>query len=260
MPPTVILIRHAQALHNDYTIPDPPLSELGIQQCAPLRESLRARLAGARSVAVISSPMRRTLQTALLSADWLLDRARIEVDPEWQENSDKPCDTGSPLPAILDAFPQTALDFSAVAASPWPDKTSPLARNFANSRAAILARAGRALHALRRRGEDYVLVFSHGGFLREALTGWWFSNADYRVFEIVDPSDTLPDGDDGDHDDDDDDDGQEEDVYRDLVGEERDRLRLRQKGTRSGGLGKSLMERARLGAGLPEHADAAARL
>ena len=47
MPPKLILIRHADALHNktkDHTVHGPELSPLGLQQCVALRESLKREL------------------------------------------------------------------------------------------------------------------------------------------------------------------------------------------------------------------------
>ncbi|KAH7193343.1 uncharacterized protein B0J16DRAFT_335030 [Fusarium flagelliforme] len=92
MSPTVILIRHAQALHNltqDYTIPDPPLTGDGEAQCAKLRENLIATFSKdvekPDEIAIVVSPMRRTLQTAMLSLNWLIEQGvKIEGNADWQ--------------------------------------------------------------------------------------------------------------------------------------------------------------------------------
>jgi broad specificity phosphatase PhoE len=68
-----------------YTIPDPVLTELGIEQCKLLRDGLKQRLEGESDVAIIASPMRRTLQTAQLGLDWLIESGvRVTADPNWQ--------------------------------------------------------------------------------------------------------------------------------------------------------------------------------
>ncbi|PTB43940.1 hypothetical protein M441DRAFT_453462 [Trichoderma asperellum CBS 433.97] len=203
MPPTIVLIRHAQALHNeankypDHSIPDPRLTDLGIQQCAQLRHNLAQRFSSFDGkIAIVASPMLRTLQTASLAADWLVERGiKIEADADWQENSNHPCDTGSPasLLALLKdnhtkfQFASPAFDFSAIHPL-WPDKTSsPAARSlFGYTRSAILGRARRALEKLRQRPEDLIFVFTHSAFLRTAVTSWWYFNADYRIFEFDD--------------------------------------------------------------------------
>lgn len=99
------------------------------------------------------------------------------------ENSAKPCDTGSPLPDISRSFP--TVDFSSVDPI-WPDKTSPEAEAYHYTRDAILARGQRCISALATRPEKYVFVISHSGFLRLGVVGWWFFNADYRIFDFED--------------------------------------------------------------------------
>ena len=71
------IFRHAEALHNEafkvrgrvaYTDPqflDPELTELGKQQCLELKPQVMERLHSMELVVV--SPLRRTLQTALLA-------------------------------------------------------------------------------------------------------------------------------------------------------------------------------------------------
>lgn len=92
MPPTLLLIRHAQALHNvadDWSIHDPPLSELGIQQSRELQESLKNTEIGNKVELIVVSPMRRTLQTASVGLEWLIKDKGIKVLPDagWQGES-----------------------------------------------------------------------------------------------------------------------------------------------------------------------------
>lgn len=51
---------------------------------------------------------------------------------------------------------------------------------------AILARGQSALADLYGRSEDVIAVVSHSGFMRTAVAGRWFENADYRVFDFAD--------------------------------------------------------------------------
>ena len=77
MPPTLILIRHAQAEHNatsDWSIRDPPLTELGEQQSRELHESLKASKIGNEVELIVVSAQRRTLQTATIGLDWLIKK------------------------------------------------------------------------------------------------------------------------------------------------------------------------------------------
>ncbi|KAF2854846.1 phosphoglycerate mutase-like protein [Plenodomus tracheiphilus IPT5] len=186
MPPTLLLIRHAQAEHNvssDWSIRDAPLTELGKQQCLELQESLKNSEIGNQVEHIVVSAQRRTLQTATIGLDWLIKKG-IPVTPSalWQENSDKPCDTGSPLPTISSEFPQ--YDFSHVDPS-FPDKTTTGSSNpYAFTRLAILARGQTALQELYSRPEKVIAVVSHSGFLRTAVANRMFFNADWRVFEF----------------------------------------------------------------------------
>ena len=89
MAPLVILVRHAEALHNallDYNIRDPPLTERGLRQCEELQKRLQNNLHVAQKIElIVSSPMRRALQTAQLGMGWLLDQG-VPLQPraEWQ--------------------------------------------------------------------------------------------------------------------------------------------------------------------------------
>ncbi|KAF2876650.1 histidine phosphatase superfamily [Massariosphaeria phaeospora] len=187
MPPTLLLIRHAQALHNvasDWSIHDPPLSDLGRQQCAELQESLKQSEIGNQVELIVVSAMRRTLETATLGLDWLINEKKIKVLPDagWQENADHPCDTGSSISVMQSEFPN--FDFSVVDPL-YPDKTTSLSANpYAFSEKAILARGQTCLQALYARPEKVVAVVSHSGFLRAAVCHRRFFNADWRVFDF----------------------------------------------------------------------------
>ena len=85
----VLLMRRAGL--QDYELHDPVLSDLGQEQCASLRQSLYDRFQdvssqiGLENVAIIASPMRRTLQTAQLALGWLIDKGKpVVADADWQ--------------------------------------------------------------------------------------------------------------------------------------------------------------------------------
>lgn len=171
--------------------------------------------------------MRRTCETTMLALGAFLHGgvpARAHAD--WQENSAKPCDTGSPLPALAAAFP--ALDFAGVDPV-FPDKTSPVGARYRYQRAALVARAQAALAELHARPERVVVVVSHSAFLRQAVTGDHWANADYRIYDFVERAAGAEGADAGPY-------------------------RLRQsaltKGT--GGMGRSYDQIVEIGTGLPE--------
>lgn len=105
------------------------------------------------------------------------------------ENSNKPCDTGTPPAQLAREFPE--VDFAAVDPV-YPDKTSPPAAAYHYTRSAILARGQTALGRLRARPEKVIVVVSHSGFLRVAVTGCFYFNADYRVFDFAGSQEKPP--------------------------------------------------------------------
>jgi broad specificity phosphatase PhoE len=172
--------------------------------------------------------MRRTCETAMLAlGPWAAENnIPIRAHAGWQENSAKPCDTGSDLAALAAEFP--AVDFSHVDPV-YPDKTSPAGVRYSYVKEHLLERAQSSLRDLYARPEKAIVVVSHSGFMRQVVTGDWFFNADYRIYDFVD--------------------GGED--------ERPDKLALRQwdltKRSR-GGMGWSFEEIVEIGVGLPEHA------
>ena len=98
------------------------------------------------------------------------------------ENGTTACDTGRELtPDFTSRFPH--VDFSHVDPV-WPDKTSPAGARYAKTSEAIVERGRLCLEALHARKEKVVFVVSHSAFLRAGVTGSWYFNADYRIFEF----------------------------------------------------------------------------
>lgn len=101
------------------------------------------------------------------------------------ENSDKPCDTGTPIAAISTAFP--SFDFSTVSPE-YPSKEG----RWAFSEAAVTQRGRDCRHWLMSRPEKVIAVVTHSGFLRIGISHTKYANADYRVFDFAnDTSDEL---------------------------------------------------------------------
>ncbi|KAK0617553.1 histidine phosphatase superfamily [Immersiella caudata] len=167
-------------------IPDPELSELGQRQCRDLRKNLMGKIPKEFDVGlIVVSPMIRTIQTALLAFGGLIEKGiPIQAHAGWQENSEKPCDTGSSLDKLKALFPQ--VDFSHVDPV-FPDKTSPAGAKYAHTKQAIVRRAQDSLRELYNRPEKFIIVVSHSGFLRRGVSGHYFFNADYRIFDFNEP-------------------------------------------------------------------------
>lgn len=123
--------------------------------------------------------MRRTLQTAAQSLGWLIDRGvPVVLRPEWQENSAKPCDTGTSIGDMSKEWPQFE----------WGDVDSVFPKKeglYEFSRRGLTERGIAARKWLRERPEKVIVVVSHAGFLRLGVSYRKYENADYRIFDFA---------------------------------------------------------------------------
>ncbi|KAF2730304.1 phosphoglycerate mutase family protein-like protein [Polyplosphaeria fusca] len=203
MPPKLSLVRHAEGFHNvdgAVYIRDAVLTEKGISQCRNLRDNFPYHNA---VELVLASPMRRTIQTAVLSFGPTLARADVPflVIPQAQEASDLPCDTGHSLdelqkmlPQILpDDFDVSKINMDAVEDG-WNSKTG----YWAFEHVALKQRAADLRSWLFRRQEQHILLVTHGAFLHYLTEDWTgddpnrgtaYLNCEVRQFQFT-PSST----------------------------------------------------------------------
>jgi len=129
---------------------------------------------------IVTSPSQRTLQTTQLGLSWLIERG-VPVVPraEWQENSAKPCDTGSTVADLKTQYPD--VDFSGLDPI-FPKKTG----LYTYTQKAVLERGRIARQWLKARPEKVIAVVSHSAFLRTGVANARFANADYRIFDFKD--------------------------------------------------------------------------
>ncbi|KAI1279092.1 histidine phosphatase superfamily [Xylaria sp. FL0933] len=182
MAPVVILIRHAQALHNvqnDWSIFDPKLTDLGITQCKTLAAQLEADFPyGTEGCRIIVSPLSRTLQTVQHSLGWLLDRGvPVEARAEWQEDTANPCDVGAERSELEKAWPN--YDFSQLDPI-YPQKTG----LYEPEEETIRKRAAVARQWLSEQPDKCIVVVTHSGFLDRVVQGPRFRNVEYRTYNI----------------------------------------------------------------------------
>lgn len=179
------VVRHAEGIHNpnhDTTILDPPLTPKGIQQSErlshlfPFKDSVGL---------VITSPLRRTLQTTLFGFQQTLDEkyyskdsgsgqpkgARLLISPGIQAHSARPCDIGSAQTILQSEFPNL----------PWDelgfDPVFPAKEGlYAPDREALRERGRRfqrlleeEFAALADTGRPDIAVVSHGGFMKHIV-------------------------------------------------------------------------------------------
>jgi len=182
--------RHAQAEHNvdeDYDIPDAPLTKLGREQSAELNK-ITANTIQRTADLLVSSPLRRTLQTTIVGFPALRSRLESQDDPKpiivlsrLQEVNDLPCDTGSDRTVLEKVDEFKGIDFSSLE-SDWNGKK----RDFAPAN--VAARAKWVRKWLRARPEKEIVVVAHGDILRQITkthyTHSW-ANAEVREYTFA---------------------------------------------------------------------------
>jgi broad specificity phosphatase PhoE len=190
MPVTIHLVRHAQGIHNLSRelegTHDPPLTDLGRQQCA----ELKARFPYHESITrLYASPMRRTLDTCLLSFDSNKYKTKtghgVVAMHEMQEVSEFPCDTGSEVSTLEEEF-GSVVDLSRVPAN-WNKKSK--SPSWESKLVALETRAREARLALREllkdaKPDEHVVVVTHGAFLH-FLTNDYYNIAKTRGMPIT---------------------------------------------------------------------------
>ncbi|CAO1627556.1 unnamed protein product [Sympodiomycopsis kandeliae] len=187
---TVIICRHSQAEHNvrdEYHIPDAPLTKpIGVSQAAKLPDFTK-QLQGQVDL-IITSPLKRTLQTTLLGwkpAVERLGQQNVICLPQLQECNAYPCDTGSPR-AQLEADPEIQ-GFNLELLTPdWTSKQG----QYAADEQTLNARAQWVRQFVRSRPEKNILLVGHGDIIRRITGGplgnsthaW--KNAEVRTYEF----------------------------------------------------------------------------
>ncbi|KAJ5110275.1 hypothetical protein N7532_002920 [Penicillium argentinense] len=174
------LVRHAESVHNvskDFSRLDPCLTLLGLQQATQLTQTFpHASHVGI----ILSSPLRRTIQTTLAAFQHVLDKryfdpdsghgiengATLILDPDLQERSALPCDTGSTSQALEAAFPR--LDFKDLAEG-WQVKEGLYAPEdeAVNERAKrVRSRVAELSDYLKNQERKHVVIVTHGIFMK----------------------------------------------------------------------------------------------
>ncbi|KAI1116286.1 histidine phosphatase superfamily [Nemania sp. NC0429] len=188
MAPTIHVIRHAHAWHQakpDTSIPDPELTELGIQQCY----ALAADIAKVGKIALIfSSPMKRAIQTALAAFPaYTQSRSKIVLLPALQEIGTNESDIGSSCADLVRQFGSANLDYSFVEAA-WTNKGpgTPYDPQFATAQARAMRIFIRAVAQRYRATDAHIVVISHALFIGHLTRGDYmaYDNAEWRSFRF----------------------------------------------------------------------------
>jgi len=174
------VVRHAESVHNvtkNFSQLDPPLTSLGFEQAAKLANSFPH---GGRVGIIITSPLRRAIQTALTAFSSILDKRYFDpdsgygvengvslvIDPLLQERSALGCDTGSDQAILQTAFPK--LNFEELG-NGWPSKKG----IFSAGDEVVHERAKKVRSSLNVRSEQLknskkrdIVIVTHGVFMK----------------------------------------------------------------------------------------------
>ncbi|KAH8674593.1 histidine phosphatase superfamily [Tricladium varicosporioides] len=183
----IYLTRHAQGEHNvaphqptgNSNVKDPNLTTIGRSQCHTLRETFPYH----SSIEIImSSPLRRTIQTSLTSFAPALKQKEIPVllVPMAQEISDRPCDVGTDPAKLLEEiealvegcglggeFEEGRIDFGMVHEG-WNSKEG----IYGATLLAVTERAATLRNWLFQRPEKTIVLVTHGAFLHHLTEDW----------------------------------------------------------------------------------------
>ncbi|KAI1259606.1 histidine phosphatase superfamily [Xylariaceae sp. FL1019] len=180
MAPIIDVVRHGEARHNvernGRNVHDPMLTVKGIRQCFALQNSY-PHMDGVAYL--ISSPMRRTIYTAVHAFEPLLETGKpIHLVPELQEFGDSPANTGSCRSKLVAEF-GSRIDASLLEREDW-SMNSVAETDFSGPAWAKRTHADRAREArlyirdlARRCGEDdHIVIITHCGLARTMIEGF----------------------------------------------------------------------------------------
>ncbi|KAI0528237.1 histidine phosphatase superfamily [Xylaria bambusicola] len=185
MPAIIHVIRHAQALHNvhqDFSLPDPELTELGHEQCKTAAAELRDL--GDKTAVILASPLQRAIQTALaVFPAYTASGKKIVLVPDLQEIGVSPADTGNSREYLEDKF-GAILDYDLLTpdwmVKRWKSRNAP---EFVEERARDTRAFIRSM--ARKYGDEDVdiVVVTHGQYLWSLTKNdVFFRNVERRTY------------------------------------------------------------------------------
>ncbi|TGJ87510.1 hypothetical protein E0Z10_g1275 [Xylaria hypoxylon] len=188
MPPTIDILCHAESRDsfepNGEMLRDPSLTVGGEYEAERLGMSFPHMSQVKR---IISSPMRRAIETATRTFKLLINQQDIKVVlvPELQECSSKPSDMGSPVPELRGEF-GFALDLGLLSDGWWYKDVS------ARDQIKIAERARQArlyIRGVARQlgDDDHIVVVTHREFITHLIQSEpRFRNLEFRGYQFVD--------------------------------------------------------------------------
>lgn len=167
----------AEAEYKNWAWADARLTELGKQQAA----ALAPRLAALPLDVMLTSPLSRAIQTAMIAAP---PGTRFEVEELVRErNGTHPCDKRRTRAELAADFPTVDLKGIAEEDDTWTEAREPFAQT--------VARAEALLAAVARRPETYIGVATHNDWLQALLLHSSLKLADESLRRKFDNADAM---------------------------------------------------------------------
>jgi broad specificity phosphatase PhoE len=204
------LVRHAEGLHNlrnDPTIPDAPLSERGFDFAEDLGHRFIREYSNCVG-AIISSPLRRTIQTSLTAFRRILDSTQyaensgvgvkngvvLALDANLQEITSLPSNNGSTVDDLTIEFPELNSEIQKLHED-WHIKAgprSPLPQSLSQRKAEILDRLQKTLADLQNEpmGDD-IIVVTHQGVIALLAPAANIPVGQWQTFHLVEENGLL---------------------------------------------------------------------
>mmetsp|Transcript_5447 Transcript_5447/g.7116 ORF Transcript_5447/g.7116 Transcript_5447/m.7116 type:complete len:248 (+) Transcript_5447:283-1026(+) len=187
-------VRHCEGEHNieeNFDLKDPSLTAKGINQANRIASDILLKEAlgsdpKKRAQLIVSSPLRRCLQTALVA----FDGQEIPIVPceHIQESyaGFRPCDTGKPKSELEVEFRGTNVDFDKLPEW-WYDIDPEVSKHEHTREPALRNRLIRFMQWINEREEDRIIIVGHKGVFRRMFPQpkySLFKNGEVRLYPI----------------------------------------------------------------------------
>ncbi|KAK9483821.1 histidine phosphatase superfamily [Lipomyces starkeyi] len=199
MSPILYLVRHAEGEHNvndSHHVQDAVLTHRGKEQCRELRDTFPYH----EDISIVlSSPLRRTIQTAAYAFAPILKKPEIPflLVPHAQEISGLACDVGQERRVLEEELPELIpeeildIDVTKVDTTLLEDGWNSKKGIYEPRLKAVQERAAALRSWLWQRPESHIILVTHGAFLHYLTEDWTlydgkrgtaYRNCEFRCF------------------------------------------------------------------------------
>ncbi|KAI1122874.1 histidine phosphatase superfamily [Nemania abortiva] len=198
MAPTIHIVRHARALHQEWSggrdphesyniyrdVHDPELSHVGISECQTLATEMAVL---GEITMVIASPMKRTIQTAIAAFPSFTQSKQIVLHPDLQETGYGMVNTGSSPEELIQRFGTKLIDYRYMTRD-WTEKGPESRYNpvYVKERARAFRLLLRAAMQSYKDTNAHIVLVTHAMFAQYLAPAEWslFKNVEWRSYRF----------------------------------------------------------------------------